>query len=134
MVRCFPCPLVVREDIVRQTYCQVLNRPAESTGAVEHHANWLAVPGRTTKGLVRSFAHQGEFESRVTGLDCQAAVTILYDALLAREPDPGGMTTWCNVINTQGYRAAVDGIMNSAEYANRFGNDAVPNNGRPGCS
>ena len=120
------------EETVRNTYCRVLFRDADPIGLQVHIGHLLN--GGTVKQLVAAFAHSPEFENRfVLGHSPEDVVTTLYDALLARGPDPVGLEDWTNFISANGYHAAVDGIMGSAEYNTYFGDDLVPGGGREGC-
>ena len=53
-----------------------------------------------------------------------AQVCRLYDALLDRSPDPGGLTYWVNAIagRSLSLEQAVDGFTSSQEFQNRYGN------------
>jgi len=120
------------EETVRNTYCRVLYRDADPVG-LQVHIGFL-LNGGTVKQLVAAFAHSPEFENNfVLGHSPVDVVTTLYDALLARGPDPVGLEGWINVFLNEGYHANVDGILMSAEYNNNFGDDLVPGGGREGC-
>ena len=43
-------------------------------------------------------------------------VTYVYDSLLFREVDPGGLTYWAGIVNTQGTGAFINFVVNSPEW------------------
>src|SRR5678815_1394142 len=52
-----------------------------------------------------------------------------YRHILARQPDQGGQRNWANAAQQRGLAAVVDGMINSAEYNNNFGDWGVPGSG-----
>jgi hypothetical protein len=75
-----------------------------------------------------------EFKTRfVNGKSDETLARTLYDVLLARAADPGGLNSWANQISIHGWDSAVNNILASGEYNNNFGDDAVPGGGRAPC-
>lgn len=56
----------------------------------------------------------------------QGAVTTLYRHVIAREPDPAGLRDLTRIAVTRGVDAVVDRLVDSPEYLQSYGNDAVP--------
>jgi hypothetical protein len=126
--------------LAEQFYCRVLQRPPESDQAIL--GDFLK--SHTVKDLVRLGILGDEFKIRfVNGKSDETLARTLYDVLLARagDPggldtwaehirlhagDPGGLDTWAEHIRLHGWESAVDSILASEEYNNSFGHDAVP--------
>jgi hypothetical protein len=84
--------------------------------------------------MVRVGITSAEFKIRfVDGKSDETLARTLYDVVLARAGDPGGLAHWGQEIGGLGWENAVDQFLASAEYNNSFGNDAVPGGGRAGC-
>jgi hypothetical protein len=118
--------------VVEQFYCRVLQRPPESDQAIAGWLNYLK--SHTVKDLVSLGVHSNEFKIRfIDGKSDETLARILYDVLLARAGDPGGLVTWEAQISMHGWDSVVNSILASGEYNNNFGDDAVPGGGRAGC-
>jgi hypothetical protein len=118
--------------LVEQFYCRVLQRPAESDQTIVGWVDYLK--SHTVKDLVRVGILSGEFKINfIDGKSDEALAQTLYDVLLARAGDPGGLAHWGNEVGEIGWENAVDQFLASTEYNNNFGNDAVPGGGRAGC-
>jgi hypothetical protein len=116
--------------LVEQFYCRVLQRPPESDQAIL--GDYLK--SHTVKDLVRLGILGDEFKIRfVNGKSDETLARTLYDVLLARAGDPGGLETWAEHFRLHGWESAVDSILASGEYNDSFGHDAVPGGGRAGC-
>ena len=128
-------PTAAQEQLVRQAYCRVLSRAADA-GGLSFHAGLLQAGTLNVKKLVRTLAESSEFRNqRIGGLAPKAAATLLYDALLARAPDAGGLTNAAAVLASgKDYTVVVKTLVESAEYTASFGDNRVPGDGRPGCS
>jgi hypothetical protein len=88
----------------------------------------------TVKDLVRVGILSDEFKIRfVNQKSDETLAGTLYDVLLARAGDPGGVAHWGNEVGLFGWEYVVDQFLLSTEYNNRFGDDAVPGGGRAGC-
>ncbi len=71
----------------------------------------------TVKDLVRVGATSAEFIAKyVTGQPVEDQAITLFDVLLAREPEAGGLATFTNYIRVEGWINAVDYTLLSAEY------------------
>jgi hypothetical protein len=84
--------------------------------------------------MVRAGILCEEFKIRfVNGKSDETLASTLYDVLLARAGDPGGLAHWGKEIGELGWEYAVDQFLASTEYNNIFRHDAVPGGGRAGC-
>jgi hypothetical protein len=118
--------------LVEQFYCRVLQRPPDSDQAIVGWVDYLK--SHTVKDLVRVGILSDEFKINfVDGKLDETLAATLYDVLLARAGDPGGLATWTTEIGSLGWENAVDQFLASTEYNNNFGDDAVPGDGRTGC-
>jgi hypothetical protein len=127
------CVPTIPWRLVEQFYCRVLQRPPESDEAI---VGWLSyLKSHTVKDLVRVGILSAEFKSRfVIGKSEETLAHTLYDVLLGRAGDPGGLDYWGTQVGLFGWENVVDRILASLEYNNGFGDDAVPGGGRAGCS
>jgi hypothetical protein len=118
--------------IVEQVYCRVLQRPVDD-GSI---AGWVTyLQSNTVKDLVRLLSLSGEFTGNfVIGKSFDAQAGTLYDVLLGRAADTGGLTFWSTQIENNTWEFAVDAILGSGEYIGNFGNGVVPGGGRDTCS
>jgi hypothetical protein len=120
--------------MVEAMYCRVLQRPPESLGAITYWTEYLR-KGSTCKDMLRRFLLTPEFASRfVNGKLHETVAHRLYDAVLARAPDAGGLVHWTKELGVFGLENVVDRFLASEEYNNRVGDHAVPGGGRAGCS
>jgi hypothetical protein len=119
-------------QLVEQFYCRVLQRKPESDEAIASWADYLK--SNTVKDLMRVGILTEEFKIKfVIGKEAESQANTLYDVLLARPADSGGLVTWSEEIRAKGWEYAVDQFLASAEYTVGFGNDAVPGGGREEC-
>jgi hypothetical protein len=118
--------------LVEQFYCRVLQRPAESDQVI---LGWIEyLQSNTVKDLVRFGILSDEFRGRfVNEKSAASQADTLYDVLLARPADSGGLVTWTTQISLNGWEKAVDAFLSSAEYIGNFGLAKVPGDGRAGC-
>jgi hypothetical protein len=129
-------PCISPASRVEQLYCRVLQRPVESETKIEEWLDWLdyGYGDNTFKDLVRVVIRSGEFKNNfVTGKSNATLASTLFDVLLARAGDAGGLVTWENHIKVHGWEKAVDMILASKEYDDDVGDDAVPGAGRTPC-
>jgi hypothetical protein len=118
--------------LVEQFYCRVLQRPPESDQAIFAWVGYLK--SHTVKDLVSLGILGDEFKIRfVNGKSDETLARTLYDVLLARAADPGGLAHWRKVVRDLGWEHVVDQFLASTEYNNSFGDNAVPGGGRAGC-
>jgi hypothetical protein len=124
--------------LVEQFYCRVLQRPPQNEQDFAYGVNYLK--SHTVKDLMRDGILGDEFRNNfLTEKSDETVVLTLYDVLLSRVADPGGLAGWITAVGTlgtepDGWARVVDSFFASAEYNRNFGDDAVPGNGRAGCS
>lgn len=119
--------------LLRQAYCRVLERSVDDDGLIEYGK---ALQGDlTVRQLIYNLVTSEEHKNRFYDDDnLRDSVIKLYDHLLARPADDGGLRSWRRVMRDEGYETVVRGLMDSQEYVSKFGNNNVPGNGREGCS
>jgi len=101
-------------DLVTGFYQFFLNRPPDS-GGLKLFGGQLA-SGATDEQVVAAIAGSAEFYSDA-GSSSSGFVTDLYEDLLGRAPDPGGLSNWDSALAAGESRSAVAlGIMASSEY------------------
>jgi hypothetical protein len=125
-------PVNPSTGLVEQFYCRVLQRPPESEDAI---VGWLDyLESNTVKDMVRAGILCHEFKTNfVNGQSDKTLARTLYDVLLAREADAGGLVAWEEYISIHGWDSAINSILASGEYNDKFGDYAVPGGGRVGC-
>jgi Phycobilisome Linker polypeptide/Domain of unknown function (DUF4214) len=113
-------------DVVNATYEQVLERPADESGAA------ACVPlldqGRlTVRDLVRALGLSPEYQARfIEGQAVRQAVALCYKHFLGREPDEEGWGYWIAIGEHQGFAAVIGSMIDSEEYSRQFGDHAAP--------
>src|SRR6188768_1138759 len=113
--------------VVDAIYRQILNRPGTPDAK-----DWVTQlnNGDTVKELVRQIAKSPEHLELIgtgtSNIDRQRAAANMYDHLLDRRPINNEARSGATFIQQNGLAAGVDGIVNSAEYASRFGDWRVP--------
>jgi hypothetical protein len=118
--------------LIEQFYCRVLQRPPENDRAIAGWVDYLK--SNTVKDMVRAGILGDEFKiTFVDGKSDEALARTLYDVLLARPADTGGLATWTTEIGLFGWENVVNRFLATDEYNNKFGDDAVPGGGRAGC-
>jgi hypothetical protein len=126
------CGVLELTDLVEQFYCRVLHRDVESQASIDTWVTYLR--SNTVKDLVRVGILSDEVLAQfVTSKSFEEQAATLYDVLLNRPGDTGGLETWKTEIQLNGWTNAVDAFLGSAEYMNSFGTNSVPGAGRPGC-
>lgn len=112
-------------QVVDAIYQQVLERAPDSAAQ-----DWIQRLGNhqvTVRDLVRGIAKSGEHTERfLSPVNREQTVTYLYRHLLGRDPDSSGMNTYLNLVNSRGVAAAVDSLLSSTEYQQKYGDDVVP--------
>lgn len=79
------------------------------------------------KEVVRRFTLSNEYLNRfVHGHTPQHVVEELYRVLLDRPADPEGLNHWNATFVSQGFPTVVGGIIDSPEYASKWGDGGVP--------
>ena len=119
--------------VVAEVYRHILERGVDP--GAQGWALQLSDGRLTVKEFVRSVAKSPEYANRFgqtesgEGQPYERAVARLYRHVLARQPDQGGQRNWVTVAQQRGLAAVVDGLINSAEYNNSFGDWGVPGSG-----
>jgi len=108
-----------QNGFVTQLYNNTMGRAPDSGGL----AYWVDElnSGRLSRGDVMvGFSESNEFKFRS---NAGTQVTVIYEALLNRAPDPGGWSYWSGVLPTGPNTEAVliKAIRTSQEYRNRIG-------------
>jgi Ca2+-binding EF-hand superfamily protein len=126
-----PCTTDARA-VVNVIYQRVLERGAD--GGADALADRLQRGTVTVRELVREVAKSREHLSRfLQGKSHEDGVTVLYQHLLGRAPDPDGMRAYVPIIRNQGVAPAIDGLVNSSEYRQNAGEYGVPGSGIRFC-
>lgn len=110
-------PVVLTDNAlaVRRLYFASLNRGPDDQG----WASWTAAldGGQTVAGIAAGFVGSAEFQSKYGALDNPGYVTLLYNNVLHRASDAGGLAGWVNALNNGMTRAEVlVGFSESAEF------------------
>ena len=119
--------------VVSEVYRHMLERGTDP--GAQSWSQRLANGQMTVKELVRSVAKSQEYMQRFgqtesgEGQPYERAVARLYRHVLGRQADNGGQRTWANTAQQRGLAAVVDGLVDSAEYNNSFGDWGVPGSG-----
>jgi hypothetical protein len=73
--------------------------------------------GLSLAAISDGFAGSGEFQARFGAIDATGFVKLVYENVLGREPDPGGLAFWVNQLGAGMTRGALMvGFSESAEY------------------
>ena len=114
--------------IAKDVYCRALKRqPGE--GGLEYYAIYLLNRGNV-RNMMRDLVSSEEFQRKA--IDAEI-VEILFDVLLAREPNAAGLEYWREEVGNRGYMYMVTETLASDEYMRKFGDFKVPGDGRQGC-
>ena len=120
------------QKTVTDAHCRVLNREA-NIGDLMVYSKRLS-EGASVKDIVADLAHSEEFMDELLAEEnVDDVVWILFDSLLAREPNKWETRKWKGTIEVDGHRAAIVQMIASKEYERKSGNDFVPGRGRSGC-
>jgi hypothetical protein len=87
--------------------------------------NWINAyrGGMTLDAISNAFAGSAEFIQTYGNLDNTAFVTLVYNNVLGRAPDPQGLANWVNALNNGMSRGTMMlGFSESQEYRNRSRN------------
>ena len=90
--------------------------------------------GTSIQSVAAGFVGSAEFQAKYGALDNAAFTTLLYNNVLHRAPDSGGLASWVNALNSgQSRTSVVLGFSDSAEYVgvttpalNAYMQSAVP--------
>lgn len=103
------------EGAIFRLYQATLGRtpdPAGFTGWV----NYIQTDQATYSSVILGFIGSAEFTNSYGGLNNTQFVTLLYNNVLGRQPDPDGLQGWVNYLNSGATRAdVVTGFAESAE-------------------
>ncbi len=119
--------------VVAEVYRHALER-AVDPGA-QGFARQLSSGQVTVKELVRRVAKSQEYMQRFgqtepgEGQPYERSVARLYRHILARQPDANGQRNWTRAAQQRGLAVVVDGLIDSAEYTNNFGDFGIPGSG-----
>ena len=101
-------------------YRAFLNREADLDGA----KYWIDVKrnGASLDDLAYGFAVSAEFTGEYGTLDNSAFLTVLYENMLGRTPDPQGFEYWLNLMDSGELTQAsvVRWVVANAEFVNRY--------------
>ena len=121
------------EAVIGAAYRQVLKRNPDAAGLQEYRPK-LESGSTSAKEIVRDLLHRAEWAGRfIHGRSVPETVLALYDCVLARAPDLEGwnhLTAWAS---RDGWSSVIDSMIDSAEYAQRFGAHSVPGQSMPGA-
>jgi hypothetical protein len=112
--------------VVSQLYRQVLEREVDDIGLVGYGGQLVrgeASVKETVRGLGLSSEYAQHFLIPFTP---QQQVEFCYRHFLARPSDVNGLHFWMQQAEQHGMNAVINGLINSDEYANRFGEDKIP--------
>ncbi len=114
-------------EAIKQVYRRVLEREVDNSGLISW-AGLLDRGEKTLREVIRLIGKSEEYRSRfILPLPLKQAARLLYLHFLAREPESQQVVDgWANVIAENGFKTAIDGFIDSAEYRRRFGDDRVP--------
>jgi hypothetical protein len=119
--------------VVAEIYRHTLERGVDP--AAQQWSRQLASGQVTAKELVRRVTKSQEYMQRFgqtesgEGQPYERAVARLYRHILARQPDANGQRNYARVAQQRGLASVVDGLIDSAEYNNNFGDFGIPGSG-----
>ncbi|MEM9395342.1 MAG: DUF4214 domain-containing protein [Pseudomonadota bacterium] len=96
-----------------------LNRSPDDEG----HSFWTnaLLNGTSLSQIASGFVGSAEFQTIYGGLNDQQFVTLMYDNVLDRSPDPSGEAAWLNLLSSGASRAdVVLGFSESAEFVQKM--------------
>jgi Ca2+-binding RTX toxin-like protein len=102
---------------VYRLYEATLNRTPDTAG----FQSWIGAmqAGQSLAQVTSGFVNSAEFHNIYSTTDNAQFVTLLYNNVLHRAPDPNGLASWVNQLNTGATRSAVvDGFSESVELIN----------------
>ena len=119
--------------VVAEVYRHTLERGADAGS--QTWVRQLQNGQLTVKELVRNVAKSQEYMQRFgrteagEGQPYERAVARLYRHILGRQADANGQRNWARTAQERGLGAVVDGLIDSAEYNNSFGESGIPGSG-----
>ena len=111
---------------VYRLYQAVLDRAPDPVG----HMNWtnkIASGAISLQQAANSFVASAEFQKTFGATSTEAFVTLLYDHVLNRAPDPRGFATWTEALNSGRLTRAevVTGLSESIEFGRNTAAEAL---------
>lgn len=104
------------EAFVRSLYYAILDRRPDE-GGVRNWTQWLD-KGKSRAWVITEFFNSSEYRSRQK--NNTEYVRDLYQGVLGRQPDSGGLSNWVNHLNSGKSRQFVlNGFLNSQEYRSK---------------
>jgi Ca2+-binding RTX toxin-like protein len=101
---------------IYRLYQATLDRNPDSTGFL-NWMNALDTGGQSLRSVASGFVGSAEFNATYGSLNNEQFVTLLYNNVLNRAPDAGGLSNWVNALNHGMSRAdVVVGFSDSAEF------------------
>lgn len=110
-------PLVMDDNAgtIRRLYLATLNRAPDDSG----FSGWTGAltGGQSLASITTGFINSTEFQTTYGALNNQQFVTLLYNNVLHRAPDAGGLSGWTGSLNAGASReSVVIGFSESAEF------------------
>jgi Phycobilisome Linker polypeptide/Domain of unknown function (DUF4214) len=119
--------------LVNQIYQQVLERGVlradgnSVDSSLMHYCDKLRRGEMSVRDVVRALGLSQEYAQRFIIPNTNAnAVRFCYKHFLAREAEEKGLNYWAQQSMIGGWPVVIKGLVDSDEYTERFGNDAVP--------
>ncbi|WDP83948.1 MAG: DUF4214 domain-containing protein [Desulfobacter sp.] len=104
------------DTFVRSLYYSILDRQPDKAGV--RHWKQLLDQGQSRTWVITQFFKSFEYTNRHK--NNTEYVRDLYQGVLGRQPDPGGLAHWVNRLNSGSSRQSVlNGFLNSKEYHSR---------------
>ncbi|RST56309.1 DUF4214 domain-containing protein [Variovorax sp. MHTC-1] len=101
---------------IYRLYQATLDRNPDSTGFL-NWMNALDAGAQSLGSVAKGFVESAEFKATYGSLNNEQFVTLLYNNVLNRAPDAGGLSNWVNALNHGMSRAdVVVGFSDSAEF------------------
>jgi len=112
--------------LLNSIYMQILERGWDPVGLI-HWGSRLDRGEMTVKSIVNQVVMSQEHMDRfIRGNTIEDGVKILYNHLLNRTADQGGLDNWVKTFELEGVDDVIRGIINSKEYNDKFGEDTPP--------
>jgi phycobilisome core-membrane linker protein len=111
---------------VDAVYRQLLNRPALAAERLIDSESQFRNGQLTVAEFVAVIASSDLFQQRLNRLAPLRTASAAYLALLGRAAQPQETSRFLALRTSQGLQAALDDLLNDAEYAQVFGQDTVP--------
>jgi len=113
-------------EAIEAVYRQLLGRQPLASEQLGDAESQLRNGRLCVAEFVAKVAGSELFNRRLNRMAPLRAAAAAYLALLGRAAQPAETSAFLSTRAARGQRAAVEAILNSAEYADRFGRDTVP--------